>query len=547
MSDGLCGPGKRKTAFFVTLSGGGSRAAYFAARVLHEIDQVDRAPLTKNIDGIFSVSGGSITAALYGVSRDEPEVGNDDHVWPIWSENLTDDVLSKPLGRSMATELVKPYLLSSYLFGDLTRTDLLQVAIEKEIFLNQGSPITYRSLNKSRPPIFVISAMATSEGEDSFAPRPFGSLFVFSRPDLARIGDDIDSVSIAKAVSASAAFPGLLSAVTLPRYRRSVHEVQLGKPRFVHLIDGGNADNLGLLGVKRALLENDYRLLRDCETIAVLSVDAFGKQGVHSDTNSHESSPVGWLFDHKSALASFDALLAANRARLLGEFKSRLFMPPGSEELCEKDGLPDDVCGGGVRLDWEDVNRLLKKKLYFVHLNFDSPEVVSQTSFTYCNGNWPDRSGCEVKPLDGFKLQCLERQLRRRIKAIPTTFGLSQDEKSDLRAFVSLINQPKNVCFRHLSDVVNNGEVHSQQFYELASASCDETPVLKRGEVPVTKVGGHARGRTFGDVILRDMKKRFETSDEKCIDSLVISHEEQIELLYDAKIKLIKYHQYLSD
>ena len=66
----VCGPGQAKTAFFVTLSGGGSRAAYFAARVLHELDQQGPTPLTQRIDGIFSVSGGSLTAALYGVSRE---------------------------------------------------------------------------------------------------------------------------------------------------------------------------------------------------------------------------------------------------------------------------------------------------------------------------------------------------------------------------------------------------------------------------------------------------------------------------------------------
>lgn len=544
----VCSQGARKTVFFVTLSGGGSRAAYFSASVLHELNRIGQKPITPNIDGIFSVSGGSITAALYGISSDEVNIQESSNTRPIWSENLTNDVLSKNLTLSMAKELFNPILLAPYLFNDLSRTDLLQQTIEKEIFRNDGAPITFRSLNQSRPPIFIVAANATMENYDSFAPLPFGSPFLFARPDLAKLGDDLASIPIAKAVSASAAFPGLLTPVALPRYRRSTHEVQLGKLRYLHLIDGGNADNLGLLGVKRALLENDYRLLRDCENIVVLSVDAFGLQGFHSDLKSYEASPVGWVFDHKSALASFDALLAANRARLLGEFKSRMFMPPGSEELCRKDGLPDDICGGGVRADWDDINRLVKQKLYFVHLNFDSPEMTSQTSFTYCKGSYPSPDPqCEEKPVDGFRLGCEQRQLIRRIKAIPTTFGLNHDEMADIRAFVSILNHPKNICLHHLWDIVSNEASHDKNFYEQASASCDETPILKRGEIPMVKKNGHVRGRIFSDVIIKDINERYATQDENCQKLEPHSDEERIIFLYDAKSKLIEAPQYLNN
>lgn len=537
----ICGPGARKTVFFITLSGGGSRAAYFAARVLHEIDRIGPTPLTQDIDGIFSVSGGSFTAALYGISSDirarqESLAGR-----PVWSESLTDEVLSKHLTSSMAKELLYPNSLFPYLFGNLSRTDLLENSIESEIFQNDGAPITFQSLNPDRPPIFIIATIATTERSYSSTTPPFGSLFIFATSDLAKLGDDLASVPVAKAVSASAAFPGLLSPVTLPRYRRSVHETQLGAPRFVHLFDGGNADNLGLLGVKRALLEDDYRLLRDCENVVVLSVDAFGRQGVHSDSSSHEASPVGWFFDSKSALASFDALLAANRARLLGEFKSRVFMPPGSEELCKKDGLSDDVCAGGVRADWDKINHLLKQKLYFVHLNFGSPEVVLQNSFSLCN---PE---CPVMPVDGFRLRCEQDQLKQRLEEIPTTFGLSYEEMADIRAFVSSLNHTKNICLHHLWDVVANRKAHDESFYELASASCDETPILKRGKIPVVKPGGHMRGNIFGDVVVKDIKRRYKTFDEKCQESGSYSHEERIQFLYDAKSKLIAAPEFLSN
>ncbi|MDZ5637381.1 patatin-like phospholipase family protein [Janthinobacterium sp. GMG1] len=543
-SPSLCTPQNKRTAFFLTLSGGGSRAAYFAASVLHELDKLGGDPISDKIDGIFSVSGGSIAAALYGVSTDQPKAGSAQSDRPIWSENLTDNVLTQHLGRTMAGQLLNPVKLGSYLFSDLSRTDLLQSAIEKEVFLNTGTPLTFQSLNPNRPPIYIVSTIATTQSSSWPDPRPFGSLFLFAQPDMIKLGVDLDSVSLSQAVTASAAFPGLLSPVSLPRYRLSQHEAELGIPRYVHLIDGGNADNLGLLGVKRILLENDYRILRDCENIVVLAVDAFGIQGVNHDDRAREKSPVGWFFDHNSALASFDALLAANRVRLLSEFKSRVFMPPGSEDLCRKDGLPDDVCGGGVRANWTEINHLLKEKLYFVHLNFDSPEVVAQRGITYCSSAYPDSSGCEKKPVDDRKFILEKRDLIKRVQSIPTTFGLSSDEAADVRAFTSLLNHPNNVCLQHLSDVVSTKKRHTHNFYSRASASCDETPIINRGEIPPAAC--HIRGQIAGDVI--PIVKNSQATHVDLPQQLpTMTHEARIQFLYDAKKKLIESPKFLAD
>lgn len=543
ISRSVCGGvGDRKTAFFITFSGGGSRAADFAANVLHELDRVGSEPLTPKINGIFSVSGGSLAAALYAVSYDQAELTTRQLVW---SQQLTDEVLTKNLMSRMTQELATPSVLLPYIFGDVSRTDLLEAAIEKEILLNKGVPLRYRDINPKRPPIFISSAIATSEGSAAFSPQPFGSVFLFSRPDIIKIGLDPNSMPISRAVAASAAFPGLLSPVVLPRLRQSVYERQLGTPRFLHLIDGGNADNLGLLGVKRALLEGQHRLLRECDSIVVLTVDAFGHQGYHEDSKSSQASPVGWFFDHNSALASFDALLAANRARLLGEFKSRVLMPPGSEDLCRKDGLPDDVCGGGVRADWNEINQLVKKKLFFVHLNFQSPEVVSQTSVVHCNGAYGrPNSDCEVMPVDGPHLSCETRGLRRRLESIPTTFGLSKEESTDIRTFVSLLNHPKNICLQYTSRLVQGETTHSESFYQEASASCDETSPLEEGKVPSKK---HIRGRIFGDIIPTDGSKIHKPFSVYCDNFNDESSEERIRFLENAKIRLLASPRHLLD
>lgn len=543
----VCSGNSRKVAFFMTFSGGGSRAAYFAAQVLHELDQDTEQPLTSYVDGIFSVSGGSIAAALYALSGDGTVRG---YGRPAWSQSNIDRTLSKPLTHAMAWQLASPTKFTSYVFGDGTRTDLLERAINTEIFGAGDLTLALGDLNPNRPPIYIISTLATTEGTDAFAPQPFGSLFTFSHRDLIRIGVDPDSIPLAKAIAASAAFPGLLSPVVLPRYRLSTQEGIRGIPRFVHLIDGGNSDNLGLLGVKHALLENDYRLLRDCDSVVIVSVDAFGKQGFHSDANVHESSPVGLIFDHRSALTSFDALLAANRVRLLGEFKSRTFAPPGSEDLCRKDGLPDEVCNAGVRANWAEINRLLKKKLYFVHLNFGSNEVASQTNVTECQGEYGSKDArCEKMPVDGFRLACEQRWLSKRLKEIPTKFGLTRNEMDDIKTFVSLLNHPKNLCLNHLRDVVTGNIQHDVTFYRSASESCDATEDYKIGEVPVSQ--HHFRGRLFGNFFFRDeakiSAKDRESFDDSCHGAFTPTHDESVQFLLDAKKRLIASPRYLVD
>jgi predicted acylesterase/phospholipase RssA len=531
----------------MTFSGGGSRAAYFAAQVLHELDQDTEPAFTSYVDGIFAVSGGSIAAALYGMSGDGTVRG---YERPAWSQSNIDRTLSQPLTHAMGWELASPPNFTSYVLGGRTRTDLLESAINAEIFKARDLTLTLGDLNPNRPPIYIISTVATTEGVDAFAPQPFGSLFTFSKRDLIRIGVDPDSVPLAKAIAASAAFPGLLSPVVLPRYRLSTHEGVLGLPRFVHLIDGGNSDNLGLLGAKHALLEDDYRLLRDCDSVVVVSVDAFGKQGFHSDTNEHESSPVGLIFDHRSALASFDALLAANRVRLLGEFKSRTFTPPGSEDLCRKDGLPDEVCNAGVRANWAEINQLLKKKLYFVHLNFNSTEIASQTNVTECQGEYGSKAArCEKMPVDGFRLVCEQRWLRKRLKEIPTKFGLTRNEMNDIKTFVSILNHPKNLCLNHLRDVVAGNMQHDPTFYRSASESCDATEDYKIGEVPVLQ--HHFRGRLFGDFFFLDetkiTEKDRESFDDSCHRAFAPTHDESVKFLLDAKERLIASPRYLVD
>ncbi|ANB73716.1 patatin [Paraburkholderia phytofirmans OLGA172] len=487
-----------RTAFFLTISGGGSRAAYLGARVISELQDVDGTDVASHINVISSVSGGSLAAALYGISTDR---ASGDGWRPVWNDSLIRTRLAENLKVDMAEQLANPVFLGGYIFGHTDRTDAFFTALDSTVLFGVSPAkrmLTLGDFNPNRPQIVINSTVATAESTTAFRPRPFGSLFTFSQSDLDSIGVDYSTMPLSRAVAASAAFPGLLSPVVLNRFQLGSTEKELGSPRYIHLIDGGNVDNLGLLAVKRALIEDSHRLLTDCDQIVVVTVDAFGAQGFHPDDKPSMRSASGWVLDEHTLLAAFDALLAANRTRLLAEFKSRMFTPPADSEQCRKDDLPPDICGGGVRVNWDDVNTLLKRKLYFVHLSLDSSELAEPPVVTYCDGKYGDPDPkCHEPPINRWTYYNEERALRRRLKQIPTTFGLSRQQQSDISMYVKLQFNPGNVCLMHLRDLIMGTAQHSPVFYEIASDSCDETTSFT--DAQMTRRRSHEE--IFGDRI----------------------------------------------
>lgn len=497
---GSSGP---RTAFFLTISGGGSRAAVFGARVLSELKNVDGSDLTSQINAISSVSGGSMAASLYGVSRD---AGVGDEWRPKWSDDLIRTRLTANMKMSMAGQLMNPVFLGGYVFGRKNRTDALFATVDADLLGLSGSghTMTMADLNPSRPQIIINSTVATKDDSDAFRPRPFGSLFTFTPTDLESIGVEYGSMPLSRAVAASAAFPGLLSPVVLNRYQQGSTEQERGEPKYIHLMDGGNVDNLGLLAVKRALIEDSHRLLVDCDQIVVMTVDAFGAQGYHKDSAPSIRSASGLVMDGNTLLSAFDALLAANRTRLLAEFKSRSFTPPADTEQCRKDDLPSNVCLGGVRVNWDDVNTLLKQKLLFVHLSFNSGELPMPPSAVYCRGPHEpgNRSGCNEPPINDAKHWNEIRALRSRLKQIPTTFGLSSAEMGDITAFVRLWFNHNNGCLAHLRGMLAGTERHGPDFYMKSTDSCDETSSFTEAQL----LRHRSHQGIFGDWIRYDGK-----------------------------------------
>lgn len=202
----------------VALSGGGSRAANFGAAVLFELE---RLGFLKDVSMISSVSGGSLVAAYYGLFSGDPQ---------RWNIEEVRQLLLRDFEFTAAIRLLLPHNLLRLAFTDYDSSDLLAEVFDDYLFEKR----TLAQL-PSRPLIYINATERKTLFPFEFTPFQFNY----------HLNSDWQSYPVARAVMASAAFPGLLPDVTLRSYARS-------SPAYVHLFDGGPSDNYGL----RTLLVN---------------------------------------------------------------------------------------------------------------------------------------------------------------------------------------------------------------------------------------------------------------------------------------------------
>ena len=245
-------------------SGGGTRAAAFSYGVLKQLaaTQVNEPArsyrLLDKVRVISAVSGGSFTAAYYCLYHDR-----------IFS-GFEGDFLKRDINAALLEESLNPAhwpkLLSPY-YG---RSDLAAEFYDKILF--HGATFGDLGPDGGRPRL-ILNATDMANGEQfPFVPEHF---------DL--IGSDLKSYRISRAIAAASAFPLLLSPITLKNYRgepgvldpdifpdgpaadgsrrntlvqnafRSYGDYR-NNP-YIHLVDGGASDNLGLEALIDADLE----------------------------------------------------------------------------------------------------------------------------------------------------------------------------------------------------------------------------------------------------------------------------------------------------
>jgi predicted acylesterase/phospholipase RssA len=208
--------GANRTGYFVgiAISGGGSRSANFSAACML---QLERIGLLQKVDYISSVSGGSLTAALYCANSDED--WNPANVQRALSHNFANDLIAR---------LLMPWNMLTMFVTDYDRSDLLAEVFQENLFTRHGRGLTFGDLRADRPRLLINATDLQS-----------GRKFIFSDDSFDELNSDLSKYPIAWACAASSAVPVLLHQVTLRDYSTIFKQ-------YRHFIDGGIADNLGI-------------------------------------------------------------------------------------------------------------------------------------------------------------------------------------------------------------------------------------------------------------------------------------------------------------
>ncbi len=263
-------PGKSDDLlFFVSFSGGGTRAAALSYGVLEEMARAEivldgrKRRLLDEMDLISGVSGGSFTAAYYGLFGDR--IFRD-----FESSFLRKNIQGDLTARIFFNPLNWVRLLSPY----FDRSDLAAEYYDTHIF--EGG--TFGDIASGKGPMIMINATDMT----------YGLRVGFSQDMFDVICSDLSRFPVARAVTASSAVPLLLTPVTVRNYagsckyrmpevlqtvfkERELTERQFflanniepyldaGKKPYLHLLDGGISDNLGLRAIlDRIIFRGDY-------------------------------------------------------------------------------------------------------------------------------------------------------------------------------------------------------------------------------------------------------------------------------------------------
>lgn len=234
----------------LAFSGGGTRAAALSYGVLKALNEIEISgtntsfSLLDEVDVISSVSGGSFTAAYYGLHGKE----------------IFNEFDKRFLKKDVSGDLIHRILSIGFWFSNTTRSERAVAYHEANLF--KGA--TFKDLMEAGGPLIIINA--TDLGG--------GVRFSFLQEYFNLLCSDLASFSVARAVTASSAVPVIFSPIVLQnhsgcnsseqRYLQTKNTIDLSMQvgqvvsglktyadkesrRFIHLVDGGISDNLGLM------------------------------------------------------------------------------------------------------------------------------------------------------------------------------------------------------------------------------------------------------------------------------------------------------------
>ena len=287
-----------ETLVGLTFSGGGMRASAFAFGVLKAFAETDisaggkKADLLERVDFISGVSGGSVTAAYYGLKGRAALI------------DFRERFLIRNAEEDLRESFVRPSnLLRVYAGGANDRSNLPQW-LDRNLF--EGA--TFASLLARKHPTVWINASDIA----NHAP------FVFEPNTFRSFCSDLSQFPLSEAVGASAAVPLIFAPVTLTTfpdkcryempswatyaikqpaapallkaYARALESYRdPAKLKYVRLLDGGLTDNFGLSGITiaRAAAETPYAPLNPRQAVRL-------KRALFVVVNSGRASDTAW-------------------------------------------------------------------------------------------------------------------------------------------------------------------------------------------------------------------------------------------------------------
>lgn len=254
------------TLVMLAFSGGGTRAAAFSYGVLEELRRTTLAAQGKSyrlideVDIITGVSGGSFTALSYA----------------LYGERLFTEFEPRFLKRDVQGELIG-LALHPKTWGKLGSAGYGRSEMAADYYddiLFQGA--TFDDLTNAQGPLAIVTGTDLSTG----------ARFEFTQDSFDLLCSDLGKVRLARAAATSSAVPVILTPVTyrnyggkcgashpawvadvtragpnrpagraMLRYRDIVAFEDSANRPYLHIVDGGVSDNLGLRGILEAFEE----------------------------------------------------------------------------------------------------------------------------------------------------------------------------------------------------------------------------------------------------------------------------------------------------
>lgn len=343
---------------------------------------------------ISSVSGGSFTAAYYG----------------LFGDRIFQDFESKFLKKNVQGALTSRTFLNPINWIRLSstnfdRSDLAAEFYDKHVFEHR----TFADINARKGPIIIINATDMTQGVR----------INFNQDTFDFICSDLWSFPVARAVAASSAVPLVFSPISLRNYAGScgfklpeslekrLKERQLSarqfylanniapfqdvkKKPYIHLIDGGVSDNLGLRAVldRVTLLGNFWETIKETPVVNVHKV-------IFMVVNAETEPDSKW--DRMPSPPPFGAMLSSYSSVAIERYNEETVALLKESLKSWEDQVRTKRCGGTILTEPNSCGDI---QFYVIEVKFD-------------------------------KLK--DEEERHYFKSLPTSFQLTSEEVDKLR------------------------------------------------------------------------------------------------------------------